>query len=465
MQYYPIELTAIRKKIANKIVNKNNKIQKRIDFQENSYNVKEISNEFGETLVRVDGDIPVDLHIEKGQRFLFISYDQSRYSHGIHKYPAKFFPELPRWLINRYSKEGDLILDPFAGSATTNIEALLNGRNSVGIDVDPFARLLAKVKTTPLDSVKLNKVVEKLLKQIVAYKPELVNNSDIPIFHYIDNWFTKDILLELSYIIKLIDNLKSDDDIINFCKICFSSIIRFVSNADDNCTRTVVRKSLNKQIYPSMALVKFAENLLVNANSIIEFTNKYTTNSIVTFPIDNDARYIAYPDNHFDLAVTSPPYGNAVDYPRTHQLEMYLLGLATGSLSPLKAIHIGTEVVKVADYKTLHKIGEKEADIVIAKIFDKDPRRAYIAYKYMYDMKLNLIEVYRTLKSGARYIVVVGNNTIRGENFESWKYFMNIGEQVGFKVETYFGSEIIKHFIKVPREERINTDWVIVLQK
>ncbi|MBL7110257.1 MAG: site-specific DNA-methyltransferase, partial [Candidatus Marinimicrobia bacterium] len=115
-------------------------------------NVKIISNEFGEKLTRIDGNIPIDLEIKNGQRFLFISYDQSRYSHGIHKYPAKFFPELPRWLIQRYSNENDIILDPFTGSGTTNVEALLSNRNSIGIDVDPFSRFLSKIKTTPLDN-------------------------------------------------------------------------------------------------------------------------------------------------------------------------------------------------------------------------------------------------------------------------------------------------------------------------
>ena len=89
--------------------------------------------------MQVDGEIPVDLTVNDGDRFLFISYDQSYLTHGLHKYPAKFFPELPRWLIKRYSKENDTILDPFSGSGTTSVEAVLLKRNSVGIDVDPFS--------------------------------------------------------------------------------------------------------------------------------------------------------------------------------------------------------------------------------------------------------------------------------------------------------------------------------------
>ena len=42
---------------------------------------------------------------------------------------------------------------------------------------------------------------------------------------------------------------------------------------------------------------------------------------------------------------------------------------------------------------------------------------------------------------------------------------MEIAKQIGYRIENYFASEIIKHFIKVPREERINTDWILVLKK
>ncbi|GAB4372100.1 MAG: hypothetical protein Kow0042_15240 [Calditrichia bacterium] len=69
------------------------------------------------------------------------------------------------------------------------------------------------------------------------------------------------------------------------------------------------------------------------------------------------------------------------------------------------------------------------------------------------------------VKNGGRYIIVVGNNKIRGELFENWKYIISKTEKVGFNIENYFGSEIIRHFIKVPREERINTDWIMILRK
>ncbi len=466
MPYYDISLAQIRKNVERR--KRKYADDKIFLFNDEEYSVgiiKEIENNFGEKLIRVDGKIPINLPIQNGQRYLFISYDQTRGSHGLHKYPAKFFPELPRWLIQKYSKIGDVILDPFMGSGTTNVEAMLLGRHSVGIDIDPFARLLTKVKTTKLNVDELEDSTDYLLNSLIKFEPNKITITDLPNFPYIDNWFNQDILNELAYIKKLIINSKYSEDIKDFQKICFSSIIRSVSNADNNCTRTVIRKKLNKNIYPSLALTKFAETLLLNSYRMTEFSSYLSTNVSVEIPVDNDAKNIKYPTNYFDLALTSPPYANAVDYPRTHQLEMYWLDLINGSLTSMKKKHIGTESVSIDEYKYLHKIGIINADKVIESIFKKDPRRAFIAYKYLADMEMNLKEIRRVLKKEGKYVIVVGNNKIRGFNFENWKYLMNLSERVGFKVNIYFGSEIIKHFIKIPRDERINTDWIIVLEK
>ena len=171
------------------------------------------------------------------------------------------------------------------------------------------------------------------------------------------------------------------------------------------------------------------------------------------------------PAGRFSLAVTSPPYCNAVDYPRTHQLEMYWLGIASGSLQALKRSHVGTEVVRAREYDRLQLTGIQRADRVIRRIYRTDRRRAYILYRYLRDMERNLLEVKRVLRRGGRYCIAVGNNLMRGQEVENWRYIASMGQRAGFSLETWFGSDIIRHFIKVPRKERIDTDWVIVLRK
>ena len=463
INYYDRSLDDVLDRIQKKQKSRKYRNQQLSVFQQD--NIKIQTNEFGETIKRVDGEIPIDLDIHNNDRFLFISFDQSILTHGFHKYPAKFFPELPRWIIKRYSKKGDLILDPFSGSATANVEALLNSRNSIGIDIEPFARFISKVKTTPVDFTELNYVNERIVQKIISYHPNKIIKEEIPNFPYMENWFNAEIISELAYIKQNINQIECSEEIKDFYLCCFSSIIRSVSNADNNCTRTVIRKKLHKQVFPSDALVRFVETIYQWTPKLIDFSKICPNDTTVEFPSNMDAKKTRFKSNTFDLALTSPPYVNAVDYPRTHQLETYWLGLAEGSLTPQKKLHVGTESVSVNDYKIFHSTGYESIDFVLKNIYNIDKRRSFIAYKYLEDMRLNLQEVRRVLKPGARYVVVVGNNRIRGQIFENWKYIITMAEEMNFEVESYFGSEIIKHFIKVPREERINTDWIIVLKK
>ena len=78
--------------------------------------------------------------------------DTSYITHGYYTYPAKFIPQLASRLIKKYSNENDIIVDPFMGSGTTIIEAIVNDRIAIGTDINEIATLVAKVKSTPINS-------------------------------------------------------------------------------------------------------------------------------------------------------------------------------------------------------------------------------------------------------------------------------------------------------------------------
>ena len=414
--------------------------------------------------VRIEGNIPFDLSVRDGAKFLFISKDQRALTHAIHKYPAKFFPELPRWIIERYSKKGDFILDPFMGSGTSNLEAMILGRNSVGVDVDPFSRFIAQVKTRLLPKNELLSAYKAIRQKAIDYSEGREING-IPDFPYRDKWFKEYILKELAYLKRSIEHLQSTQDIKNFFLVCFSSTIRQVSEADNNCTRTVIRKKLGKRVLPGAAINLFVKRIDSQIPNMLAFLETHPQGH-TTIPDNADARNMSiYDVGTFDLALTSPPYLNAVDYPRTHQLEMYWLGFASGSLQPLKRMHVGTEAVFSSEYSSLHKTGCDSADEVIQRIYSLDPRRAFIASNYIEDMLKNLAEVYRVLKNDGAYVMVIGNNLMRGIEFETWRYLAEQAPKIGYRVECHFVSAIINHFIKVPRKQRINDDHVLVLRK
>lgn len=60
------------------------------------------------------------------------------------KYRGNWAPQVPRNLILRYSKEGDVVLDAFVGSGTTLIECKLTGRKGIGVDINKEAIILTR---------------------------------------------------------------------------------------------------------------------------------------------------------------------------------------------------------------------------------------------------------------------------------------------------------------------------------
>src|ERR1051326_2322441 len=71
-------------------------------------------------------------------------------THTFYRYPARFSPDFVRSAVERFTRPGDLVLDPFMGGGTTAVEALASGRTFVGADLNRLSVFIAATKTTPL---------------------------------------------------------------------------------------------------------------------------------------------------------------------------------------------------------------------------------------------------------------------------------------------------------------------------
>jgi SAM-dependent methyltransferase len=76
---------------------------------------------------------------------------RQRAAHSLHEvsYRACFKPQLPRFFIDRLTKPGQTVYDPFSGRGTTALEAALLGRVPIACDVNPLSRILLEPRLSP----------------------------------------------------------------------------------------------------------------------------------------------------------------------------------------------------------------------------------------------------------------------------------------------------------------------------
>ena len=383
------------------------------------------------------------------------------------KYPTRYISAVPRFAINAFSKSGDYVLDPFCGSGTTAIEAMLLGRNALSIDIDQFARLLIKVKTTVYSAEDIA-FLDKVINQIKGMRPESEIEYPMPDIPNIDKWFCEKSKIGLAFFKSTIDKLTTENSKIkDYLYVVIAGIIRKVSNADEVSPKPYVSTRFPKT--PADPYELFYKTEEMYREAIIEFSkdvSKYDCNSII---LDSRDARIIDTDKVVDLAVTSPPYINAYDYVRSLRFEDLWLGLTSDDeLRESRKSYIGTENAQsfYNDYSYVDQCDLLRP--IVAEIQKVDEKRASIVKTYFEDMGKNMAAVYQRLKHGGKYVIVVGDSNIRGQSIPTAKILAQISERIGYSFELSFKYVIRDRYLHLPRSGRggiIKYDEVLVISK
>ena len=421
------------------------------------------------------------------------------YTHLLHRYPAKLLPYIPIFFLNSRTtafKRGRL-LDPFAGTGTVLVESMIQSYRSMtafGVEINPLVRLIAKVKTTPLNVQTLKEETKRLGGQITRDG----KLREVPEFPFKDLWFTESVQRQLATIRYWIEKVQ-DSDLRDFFWVCFSSTIRKVSLADPSVAPPVkinlsrfrgVHKqrmeALLKKKLNSDAVVEFLLVVKKNTSRMSTFVTRlakirYRQASVIWDDARNlkQGKYVekgvlnkkyARPLSNVDLVITSPPYVNAQRYLRTVRLEMYWLGIsAPTELNQLDQKYVGTERVYYEEYtKPPEALGVSEADELLERLYEKDQYRAGILANYLADMKKVISRTVDTLKPGGHLVMVVGNNTMRGLIVENHRILLEICRQQGAEDRCVFLDHIKSRGMITKRHETsgmILSEWIIVMRK
>ena len=375
-------------------------------------------------------------------------------THSYHKYPAKFIPQLAARLIKENSQAGDLICDPFAGSGTTLVEAIVNGRRAYGTDINPIAVLIAKAKTSPIDPDKLQYEVNSLLSYIQGFfrkdskQSALIDNSiqfPIPNKERIDYWFPDKQKHDLALILSRINAIK-DKNIRTFLLCSFSNILKGCSiwmMKSVKPTRDWAKK-------PADAFQSFIlqTKRMVKKNS--EFWEILGGRKIDCTIDNNDARKLSLKSESVTLVVTSPPYVTSYEYADLHQLSALWLGYAD-DLKQFRSRFIGS--IQKEDNGRLN-LYSKLASETVEQLREKDKKESIGAEQYFSEMQQCFKEMHRVLKPKGRAAIVIGNTDLKKVQIKNAEIFVETMQKIGFKEYNIIKRPIPSKILPLTRDEK-----------
>lgn len=424
--------------------------------------------------------------IEQDSILNIVTRNVNSYTHGFHKYPAKFIPHIPKWAITKYlnGNNNKNILDPFCGSGTTLVEGVLAGYNVIGVDIDPLSAFISKVKTTRVDKNELKKIKTWLVYEIKSNK----NGEFQPDCETIEHWFTIDAIKKLSIIRTLINQIpekfdenKKVKDIQDLLMLCFSSIIRRVSNADNESQKTYVSHTKIKE--PEDVNSLFLTQLDFFVDRAILFSKTTNPKSRTRLIVSSSAISLEKKlhGQYIDLAITSPPYIKAIDYIYNQMIELFWIGdLFQMQTQPKqnskKAQYIGNKHIYKAEFKNYTpyntSINIDILDIKLQEVYNTDKKNghkhSYVTYKYFTEMESHFAEMAKCLNRGKHYVMVVGDSNVSNIYFDTADFLIEIAVRNGFKIINKWGYKIKNRFMRFDRKGRggiIKIDWVLDFEK
>jgi hypothetical protein len=403
------------------------------------------------------------------------------------------------------NNENGVVLDPFAGSSSTAIEALHLGHNSICIDINPLTNFLTETKTqritfnlaqqTPMKldrflgdnedkSIKAkNKTIH--LKKFIG---EVRKNDEYfcPKWKNIDHWYPeefKEIITNLwGYIYSVEDDFPKD--FMNLVKLTALYVSRYLSYGARDVPKLFRSKRRIEQIEKlrekvkdnplvpmkvfSYKIVKYYDqmrqlaNVLEKSNITPKYERELTLGNYCSKKMDTkkiiclgntDIISFDFPreEEFIDLIVTSPPYIYAQEYIRSTKMDLYWMNL----VDDLRVREVTRKELGNKRNTDIDLIKEKLTNIdsfnAITKVLEKKEREKLgkngkytsLTYNYFYDMHLIIEKISRYLKKNGIFGLFVGNPTVLGHQVPCNKIFCEFFLDLGLNIIEYGYDEIV----------------------
>ncbi len=391
--------------------------------------------------------------------------------HGvIHKW-YDYLEDFPYSLIEDKIKEykikhNSLVVDPFVGSGTTLVSANMFHCNSVGFDANPLMTFISEVKTTwdfdlTLYKKQVIKVAEQFLEKIHDYdslklkKGFLVNMPR----KELNQWLSPSLQKEVNLLKNLIDEI-SDKKIKNLLLLAMSKSCLDASYVSF-CPGTTFYPFREKEEFWNL----FTKKVLQIHEDLekVQRHNHYGKSKLINDTCLNASKYIK--PKTINFIITSPPYPNDLEYTRQTRLEMYLLDFVKNmddvQQIKKKMVKGSTKLIFKESKSEIFTLKFNEVKIVSDKIYEqtKDKNWGFdyprMVREYFGDMYLCLSEFFPLMKNNAHFLLVVGDQTVKGVYIPVCDILIEMAQEIGYrncKKELFRMRRSTGHNVLLPEE-------------
>lgn len=340
-------------------------------------------------------------------------------THSIYYYPAKFIPQVVKFCIDEFTNTGDWILDPFAGSGTVGLEAYINERNSILLDIN---YLLKHIIPTKIYTEKTSFDKNGLLEKLNSIKK--CNQKFVPEYSNIRYWYPDEIFEIISKYWAGLHN--SPNDI--YKQIIQASLVKVSKQFSwaEHRTPKLFKSKFKKRFITELLETNWKNEL---DRKIYDYSVKYYT-SIKQFQkqTQNNTQKVEYfasvdsskfkvEKKKIDAIITSPPYMQAQEYKRTSKLDLFWLGYTEKEIREISKLEIPyRKAERIIRTETLDNIRKQITNTKLLKILNS----------YFDHTIASLENNMNILKTNGKACIFVGNPKIDGIEIETWKFLQNI---------------------------------------
>lgn len=391
--------------------------------------------------------------------------DTNYLTHGIFYYPAKFIPHVPRFCLQRYTRPGDWVIDPFAGSGTVGLEAVLTQRSAVLMDINPLLSHIVPLKilwNEPLESTVLQNRLDEMRR----------NRRDrfIPEWSNLEYWYDAEILEIISYYWGWVKQ-QPEDGYTRIIEAALLRVSRQFSYTEHRAPKLF--RSRRKQAEMEAILQgNWKESLdrLLQESAFEIYKNVQQLRDILPHRSSQVLYYGGVDSTDPSLfenlgiiataIITSPPYLQAQEYIRTFKLDLFWLGYSENDIRQLAQLEIPYRRAPQA-------IHTPTLDHFRNRLIREDLKSLVDSYFYFTLQALENSS--RLLSPGGVLCVFVGNPKVDGIEVETWRVFSEYFHERGFVIRDVFEDRIKNRQLfrgrKNKNPEGMESEYLAVMEK